>query len=349
MAITKSTFGTYKGKTVTQYALSNTHGMTVKIMDYGATITSLQVTDKYGETKEIACGFDSFESYFSEAYKNNSPYFGCIVGRYSSQIKDAKFTLNGKEFLLAANCGNNNLHGGKEGFDKKMWKAELVNVKNASAALKMSLKSNHLEEGFPGNVAVSVLFSLNDANELLMDYTAVPDADTPLSLTNHCYFNLSSFSESIENHQVQVNTNKRLVLDDSGAATGEVVQLDGKADDLRTPKRIGDVHNAMNDGFEHFYVFDNPKQNLKQVATISSEKDGLTLEVSTTEPCMLLYSGKYTSDALKRESGDAFGKYRGFCCETHRYPNGPNIENSPRSITKKGETFKSTTVFKFNV
>ena len=212
----------------------------------------------------------------------------------------------------------------------------------------MTLFSKDLEEGFPGNVDVLVIFNLTDNNELRIDYSAIPDADTPLSLTNHTYFNLSGFSETVENHIATVNTDKRLEMDETGAATGKIVNLEGQVDDLRTGKCLSDVHNAMGDGFEHFYIFDNPKEDLKHVASISSEIGGLTLDVLTTEPCMLLYTGKYTSDELARENGEQYGKYRGFCCETHRYQNGPNIPNSPKSITKAGETFKSTTVFKFS-
>ncbi|WP_282134251.1 aldose epimerase family protein [Seonamhaeicola maritimus] len=347
MSTTKSNFGNYNDIAVEQYTLSNDNGMEVKIMNYGATITSLKVPVKGGGIREVACGFDTFEGYFAEDYKNNAPYFGCTVGRYCSQIKDAKFTLNGKEYSLADNCGPNNLHGGAVGFDKKIWSSEEVKIDGAAAALKMSLTSESLEEGYPGNVEVSVTFSLNNNNELSIDYLATPDADTPLSLTNHTYFNLSGFSETVENHMAQVNTNTRLETDDTGAATGVILNLDGKADDLRTGKRIADVHGAMGDGFEHFYVFDNPNSELQQTAIVSNPSGDLSLEVFTTEPCMLLYTGKYTSDDLKREDGTQFGKYRGFCCETHRYPNGPNIENSPGSITKAGETFKTTTIFKF--
>lgn len=346
MSVTKTSFGNYNDVDIQQFTLSNDNGMAVKITNYGATITSLKVPVD-GELREVACGFDALSGYFSEDYKNNAPYFGCTVGRYCSQIKDSKFTLNDKTYSLADNCGPNNLHGGAVGFDKKIWDAEVITIQGASAALKMRLKSKDLEEGFPGNVDVSVVFSINNANELHINYEATPDADTPLSLTNHTYFNLSGFSESIENHKAQVNTNKRLETDETGAATGVILTLNNKADDLRQPKRIADVHQAMGDGFEHFYVFDNPNANLIQTAVITNSVGDLSLEVYSTEPSMLLYTGKYTSNDLKREDGTQFGKYRGFCCETHRYPNGPNIKNSPGSITKAGETFTSTTIFKF--
>ncbi|MGO4917919.1 aldose epimerase family protein [Maribacter spongiicola] len=342
----KSDFGYLAGEKVDLYTLKNANGMVVKITNYGATITSIQIPDSNGKLKEIACGFDTIEGYFSDNYKANSPYFGSTVGRYCSQIKDAKFSLNGKTYDLAGNCEPNNLHGGVVGFDKRIWDTTFED--NDQSTIKMSLLNKDMEEGFPGNVQVDVSFTLTDDNELKIDYNATTDADTPLSITNHTYFNLEGFSETVENHNAQVCTNKRLELDDTGAATGKIVNIENQADDLRVSKRIGDVHDAINDGFEHFYVFDNEKADLNQVASISSEKEQIRLDVFSTEPCMLLYTGKYTSDDLKRENGIQYGKYRGFCCETHRYPNGPNIEGSPKSITKAGESFKSETVFKFS-
>ncbi|WNH11936.1 aldose epimerase family protein [Thalassobellus suaedae] len=342
MSIDISNFGNYNGETIKLFSLKNKNGLEVKITNYGATVTSILAPNKNGDIENIACGFDTLDGYFGKDYVENSPYFGGTIGRYCSQIKDSKFTLNGKQYQLAKNCGENNLHGGVEGFDKKVWKAEKI-----ENCVKMSLSSKDLEEGFPGNVKATVIFTLSSNNELKIEYRATPDKDTPLSLTNHTYFNLNAFESTIENHKAQVNTNKRLVMDDSGAATGEIVDIKGKSDDLSSGKIIGDVHKAMGDGFEHFYVFDNPEFKLQEVARISSDVSGRSLTVSSTEPCMLLYTGKYTSDAIKRENGEQYGKYRGFCCETHRYQNGPNIENSPKSITKAGEEFTSTTIFKF--
>lgn len=346
MITNKADFGVVKDEKIELYTLRNNKGVEVKITNYGATITSLTVPNSKGELENIACGFDTLEGYFGKDYVENSPYFGSTVGRYCSQIKDAKFNLNGKEFQLATNCGNNNLHGGVVGFDKRIWDAEMVKHEGFYS-LKMSLFSKDLEEGYPGNVKVSVLFSLTEDNELKIEYTATPDQDTPLALTNHTYFNLDAFSSTVENHIAQVNTSKKQVMDGTGAGTGEIVSIEGEADDLTEGKKIGDVHHAMGDGFEHFYVFDNPNFELQEVAKVTSEASGRSLTVFSTEPCMLLYTGKYTSDAIKRENGEQYGKYRGFCCETHRYQNGPNIENSPKTITKAGEEFKSTTIFKF--
>ena len=342
MSVEVSIFGNHQDEDIKVFSLKNEHGVEVKITNYGATITSILVPNKAGHIENIACGFDTLDGYFGKDYIENSPYFGGTIGRYCSQIKDSKFILNGKEYHLAKNCGDNNLHGGNVGFDKRIWDA-----KAEGNSITMSLYSKDLEEGFPGNVEVSVTFILTHDNELKIDYSGLPDKDTPLSLTNHTYFNLNAFSSTVENHNAKVNTAKRHAMDNTGAATGEIINITGQADDLTKGKVIGDVHEALGDGFEHFYVFDNADFKLQEVAEIKSDESGRTLTVFSTEPCMLLYTGKYTSNAIKRENGEQYGKYRGFCCETHRYQNGPNIENSPKSITKAGDTFKSTTIFKF--
>ena len=342
MHVQTSNFGKYQDEIIKEFSIKNNNGIEVKITNFGATITTIKVPDSKGNIENIACGFDTLEGYFDKGYLENSPYFGGTIGRYCSQIKDSKFTLNGKEYQISKNCGENNLHGGFVGFDKKVWNA--IAIENG---VKMTLLSKDLEEGFPGNVAVTVTFILTDENELRIDYSATPDQDTPLSLTNHTYFNLNAFSSTVENHKATVHTTKRHVMDDTGAATGEIATICGEADDLSKGKIIGDVHKELGDGFEHFYVFEDADFKLKEVAKISSETTGRSLTVLSTEPCMLLYTGKYTSDEIKRESGEQYGKYRGFCCETHRYQNGPNIKNSPKSITKSGEEFKSTTIFKF--
>ncbi|MDG1228287.1 MAG: galactose mutarotase, partial [Polaribacter sp.] len=183
MIINKTLFGSFKNQNIDLYTINNSNGMSVKITNYGATITEISVPNSTGELENIACGFDTLGGYFSKEYVDNSPYFGGTIGRYCSQIKDAKFSLNGKEYELSANCGNNNLHGGNVGFDKRIWNTEIIEGNESS--IKMTLTSKHLEEGYPGNVAVSVLFTLTANNELKIDYSATPDQDTPLALTNH--------------------------------------------------------------------------------------------------------------------------------------------------------------------
>nr|WP_010925659.1 aldose epimerase family protein [Microscilla sp. PRE1]AAK62867.1 MS145, putative aldose epimerase [Microscilla sp. PRE1] len=338
----KTYFGEYLGKQVYLYTLVNNCGMEVKITNYGATITSILLPIK-GKKIEVVCGFDRLESYFTEVYKSNAPYFGSTIGRYCSHIKNAKFTHSGKEYLLTANAGSNNLHGGMEGFDKRVW--EVLSFDQSS--LTMGLTSPDGDQGFPGKVEVTVCFTLNDNNEILIKYEGVVDQETPLSMTNHAYFNLTGFEEGIENHQVKINASQRLETDETGAATGTLLEISNQPDDLRGYKRIGDVREQLGDGFEHFYVFDNPEGILQEVCQVASPGNEVILSVHSTEPSMLFYTGKYTSDELHRENGQQFGKFRAFCCETHRYPNGPNIPGSPGTFTGPDEPFVSETHYKF--
>lgn len=345
MAINSRHFGSFKGEEVLLHTLENDNGMSVSLMNYGATITSIKIPDSSGVIEDICCGFDLFKGYFSEVYTANAPYFGGTVGRYCSQLKDAKFILNGQEYNLAKNCGENNLHGGNQGFDKKVWKVRPFSSEKAQ--LQMELRSHHLEEGFPGNAKVSVTFTLNKDNELHINYRAISDQDTPFAITNHSYFNLSGFKNSIAQHTIKINSGKRQLWDTSGAATGEEISVQGKPDDLRLPVVIQDAQELMGDGFEHYYLFEEKGFDLDKVAEICDVQSGRSLEIVTTEPGMLFYTGKYTSDELRRETGEKYGRYRGFCCETHRYPNGPNIAKAPGSILKKDEIFESTTIYKF--
>lgn len=345
MKLTATDFGQLDNTPIKLFTLQNDNKLTVKITNYGATITSITLPDASGKIEEIVCGFDTLDSYFSDAYQANAPYFGGTVGRYCSQIKDAKFKLNGETYQLAKIVGDNNLHGGKLGFDKRIWTVK--NYDEAIPTLTLSLKSEHLEEGFPGNVDIAVTFSLTNDNELKIHYHATTDADTPFTMTNHTYFNLTGFKDSVEGHFVQVNADTKQVWDNTGAATGENSAVVDQPDDLREPKQIGEVHQAMEDGFEHFYLFPDKGFRMEEVADFKEPNSGRTLKVATTEPGMLLYTGKYTADNLQRENGLQYGKYRGFCCETHRYPNGPNLKNAPKSILRQGEKYDSTTIFTF--
>ncbi|MBN7813378.1 galactose mutarotase [Algoriphagus sp. H41] len=345
MKTTRSDFGQVEGSPIGLFTLCNSNGMEVKVMDYGATITSIQVPDRSGRLLEVACGFDSLEGYFSKNYRANAPYFGCTVGRYCSHIKDGHFTLNGRRYDLAKNAGGNNLHGGEVGFDKRVWIGSIPNPE--AAEVLMTLESRDMEEGFPGNVSVNVTFSLSVDNTLSIRYEAKSDAETPLALTNHTYFNLSGFSSNILGHSARIAASRRLVMDKTGAVTGAVIDLECQPDNLWDCKVIGEAQQAIGDGFEHYYVFDKPAFQMAEVAEFGCAETGIGLKVATDELGMLFYTGKYTSDSLMRENGLQYGKFRGFCCETHRFPNGPNLPNSPGTILKPGHVFRSATTFSF--
>ncbi|AZQ65550.1 galactose mutarotase [Flammeovirga pectinis] len=345
--IKQQLFGVYEDHKIHLYTLQNTNGMTVKIMTLGATITSIQVPDKNNEITEVACGFDQLEGYFSAAYTANAPYFGCTVGRFASRIKDGKFKIDGAEYALATNDGSNHLHGGLKGFDKQIWKCvnQVSTAKDESITFQKS--SLHLEEGFPGNVQIQVTFTLKGSNALQIKYNAVTDHKTPISLTNHTYFNLSGFTETVGNHTAKILADAFLKADHTNVPVGEIEEVKNTVLDLNQGRLLSEVFAELPTGCEHYYLF-NQMDELKEVATFDHSKTGIALQIQTTEPGMLFYTGYFTSNDLKRESGDQFGRYRAFCCETHRYPNGPNIDNAPRAFATPNEPFNSTTVYQFS-
>ncbi|MEM6800069.1 MAG: aldose epimerase family protein [Bacteroidota bacterium] len=347
MKINRKVFGQIEEETIHQYILENDKGMIVKLMNYGACITSIKIPNQEGEHIDLVCGFDQLQGYFSSAYIQNAPYFGCTVGRYSSRIKDGTFELDGTTYELAVNDGSNHLHGGLAGFDKKVWKVEEIE-REGEVGIKMSLKSLHMEESYPGNVEGSVIFSLNNENELNIRYEGKTDQATPLSLTNHTYFNLSGFKQTIEAHQARIFSDTILEADETNVPIGNLANVVGSPLDLRSGKVLKEAFKELPTGFEHYYIFKQSENALAKVAEFEDIESGRKLEVYTTEPGMLFYTGYFTSGELARENGDQYGRYRAFCCETHRYPNGPNIPHSPNSITRPNSPYKSNTCFKFS-
>jgi aldose 1-epimerase len=343
MPITKTTFGSLLGQEIELYTLENAHGMRVKVTPYGATVTSISVPAANGRA-ELAAGFDSLDGYFSEAYLNNAPYFGCTVGRYASRIKDGKFSIDGKDYQVDVNDGSNHLHGGIGAFDKRVW-----NVDHADGqSLKLSLHSKDGDGGYPGNLDVSIVYTLNDDNELVMEYQGVTDQATPLSMTNHTYFNLSGFTETIHNHQAQVQADAFLQPDATNVPVGEEQTVGGHFTDLRQAARLGDRLDETETGFETYYRFDGPAKSPRQVASFTHAASGRELQVLTTEPGALFYTGYFTSDELSRSNGDKYGRYRSFCFEASRYPNGPNLEGITDAVLQPNEFYSSQTVYKIN-
>jgi aldose 1-epimerase len=345
MKITTTPFGAVDGVDVDLYTLENDNGVIARITNYGGIVTSLVVPDAQGGRADIVCGFDTLDGYFSEAYKANSPYFGCLVGRYAARVKDGRFTVDGEDFQVATNDGPNHLHGGIKGFDKRVWTAAAFED-TEGLCLELKRTSPDGEEGYPGRLEVLVIYRLNNENELSIDYQAQTDKATPLSLTNHTYFNLGGFTDRILNHKAMIAADRFLVPDDTNVPVGDEFEVAGTVWDYKAPKPIGDVFEESEMGFETYYVFSKPVGTFAKVASFSDETSGRTLEVSSSEPGMLFYTGFYTSDELKRESGAGFGPFRAFCCETSRYPNGPNIAGAPDSILKPDSKYESKTVFK---
>lgn len=348
MNLSSTPFGEFEDQPVELYTLENDNGMAVKITTYGGTVTSIVVPDKDGIREDVVCGFDTLDGYFSDEYKTNSPYFGCLVGRYAARIKDGKFTVDGTEYQVATNDGPNHLHGGIQGFDKQVWSVADTKTSDDSVSLVLSLTSPDGQESFPGTLETVVTYELNNQNELRINYNAKTDKTTPVSLTNHTYFNLNAFRDKILDHTLQLNSERYLLPDETNVPVGEEAQVSGTACDFNEPRRIGDAFGELPMGFEHYYAFSNETGELAKVAEVTEPTSGRRLEVLTTEPGTLLYTGRYTSDDLKRESGAQFGQFRAFCIETSKYPNGPNIPGGESSVLTPDQDYNDTTVYRLS-
>lgn len=336
-------WGVTDGKDVYQYTLQNKAGTIVKIINYGGAITDLSVPDKNGKPDNVTLAFDSLEGYL----QNGNPCFGCLVGRFANRIGKARFNIDGKEYILAANNNGNTLHGGLKGFDKVVWDATPLTEKNG---LLLSYKSKDGEEGFPGNVTVHVTYLLTEDNALEIAYEAVADAPTPINLTNHAYFNLSGGTDGdILNHVLQLKPNQYTEADEKLIPTGVIASVKGTALDFTTAKKVGQDIEKVAPGYDHNFVIEN-YGTLQSIASLHHITSGRHMEVLTTQPGVQLYTGNFLNGQLKQTyKNRVFNKYAGLCLETQHYPDSPNKPGFPSSILKPGETFKELTVYKFSV
>ncbi|BCX46198.1 aldose 1-epimerase [Haloferula helveola] len=346
MKVERQPFGEVGGREVDLFTLSSGNGLVARITNYGGILTSLRVADRDGRPGEITCGFDSLGEYFSEAYRSNSPYFGCVVGRYAGRIKDAAFGVDGVRHEVPANDGENHLHGGIDSIDKRVWEAETFE-EPGKVGLRLTITSPDGDNGYPGNLEMSVTFTVTEENELSIEYGAVTDRATPLSMTHHAYFNLNGFADRILDHEAMIDADRFLVPDGSNVPVGDEFEVSGSVWDYSRPKPIGEVFAEESKGFEHYYVFRKKAGEFGKVAEFVDASSARRMEVLTSEPGMLFYTGFYTSDELRRNEGMRYGQFRGFCCETSRYPNGPNLADAPDSVLRPGDAFRSRTVFRF--
>jgi aldose 1-epimerase len=347
-AIERTNFGkTVDGTAVDLYTLTNANGMKAKIMTYGGIITELHVPDRGGKFGDVVLGFDNLEGYLAE-----HPYFGAIVGRYANRIAKAKFTLDGKEYTLATNNGPNSLHGGLKGFDKKVWKAE-PRENPDEVALNLTYRSADMEEGYPGNLSVSVTYTLTNKNELRIDYRAATDKPTILNLSNHSYFNLAGpASGNVLNHELLLAADEYTPVDDALIPTGEIASVRGTPLDFTDPKtigsRIGEIP-AKIGGYDHNLVLRSGGKKLELAVRAYEPKSGRVMEMLTTEPGVQFYTGNFLDGKLKGKGGVLYQKHQGFCLEAQHYPDSVNQPNFPSVILRPGETYKQSTVYKFSV
>ncbi|HEX6717957.1 MAG TPA: aldose epimerase family protein [Pyrinomonadaceae bacterium] len=349
--VTKQSFGkTDAGENIDLYTLRNAHGAEAKIMTYGAILVSLKVPDRSGKFDDVVLGFSDSDSYL----KKNAPYFGAIVGRYGNRIAKGRFTLNGVEYKLAVNNGENHLHGGIKGFDKVVWTGHEMKTK-AGPAVVLTYLSKDGEEGYPGNLNVRVVYTLTNNNELKIDYSATTDKDTVTNLTHHSYFNLAGEGTGdILNHVLTINANRFVPTDAGSIPTGELRSVAGTPFDFLKATAIGARINQDEEqlkfgkGYDHTFVINGRAGMLRLAATAYEPTSGRVMQVWTTEPGVQFYTGNFLDGTLTGKSGKPYPFRSAFCLETQHFPDSPNHPSFPTTTLRKGATYKSTTIYRFS-
>lgn len=350
-AVSQDMFGIMpNGDTVVRYTLTNSHGMQVKILNYGGIIQSLLVPDKNGKMGDVVLGFDSLAQYISQ-----SPYFGALVGRYGNRIAHGTFALGDSTYHLYLNDGPNSLHGGKIGFDKKIWGVTPFNT-DSTEGLKLHYLSPDGEEGYPGNLNVNVTYTLNNDNALRIDYEATTDKPTVLNLTNHAYYNLNGGKGTALHEQLMLNADSFVPVDSTSIPTGELLPVAGTPMDFLHPTavgaRINDDYNQLklvHGGYDHCWVL-NTHGNLSEVAaSVYDPLNGRFMEVFTTEPGIQFYSGNFLDSTLKGKYGNVYPQHACIVLETEHYPDSPNQPSFPTTVLQPGDTFHSSSIYRFSV
>ena len=338
------------GTPVTLFTLRNPLGTEVHLTTYGAAIVACRTRDRDGCLGDIALGFSDLDSYV-----DHSAYFGAVVGRYANRIADARFSIDGRTYMLAANDGPHHLHGGRRGFDKHVWNATAFEHEQRRGVTFVRV-SPDMEEGYPGNLAVQVQYTLTDRDELVVDYAAHSDAPTPVNLTQHTYFNLAQETAvDVLDHRVQINASAYTPVTEGLIPTGDIVQVDGTPFDLRraTAIRAGidQPHEQLRlaRGYDHNFVLDRTGEGLVLAARLLEPTTGRTLEVSTTEPGLQFYTGNFLDGTLRGRSGQPYRRRSGVCLETQHFPDSPNRPGFPSTIVRPGKTLITQTVFRFGI
>lgn len=344
MKLTTTHFGNLKdGRNVSLFTISNKN-ISVKITNYGAIITAINMPDKEGNTDNVVCGFDSFETYINDEYLGSYPYFGAIIGRFGNRIANGHLEIEGKTYEMAINNGPNHLHGGKVGFDQKLFAAETIET-GTEVGVKLSYTSPDGEENYPGNLKVTCIYTLNEASELGIQYYAETDKTTVVNLTNHTYFNLTGQKENILNHELELTATKMTEMVEQ-IPNGNIVPVAGTVYDFTTSKKLG--ADGLEMGYDDNYVMDNEDGELKYIGCLKEVKSGRKIEVLTTQPGMQVYTG-YWNPELIIDGKKKFGSFSGIALETQHYPDSVHHDNFPTTLLKPGEVYDQKTVYKFIV
>jgi aldose 1-epimerase len=330
--------------------LKNAKGMEVHAIPYGGIITSIRVPDRTGKFDDVVLGFDNPDDYV----KNNGPYMGVIVGRYANRIAKGSFELDGKTYKLATNNGSNHLHGGIKGFSKVVWQAEKFQNRNGVGVI-FRYTSPDGEEGYPGTLKAQVTYTLNDRNELIVDYLATTDKPTLVNLTNHSYFNLTGGTRDVLDHEMQIDADRFTPIDRTSIPTGTLAPVQGTPFDFRKPTPIGarikqdDEQIRMGNGYDHNFVVNRKNNDLVHAARVHDPLTGRILDVSTTEPGVQFYSSNFLDGSIKGKGGRAYTKNFAFCLETEHFPDSPNQPSFPSTVLRPGKEYRSRTVYAFSV
>jgi aldose 1-epimerase len=346
--ISRKPFGqTADGKEVYLFTLRNASGAEALISNYGGLVTSLKMPDRSGRISDVVLGYDNLADYIKE-----TPYFGALIGRYGNRIARGKFTLDGQDYHLATNNYPNTLHGGVKGFDKVVWEPTLLTTPQG-ASLKLTYLSKDGEEGYPGNLSVTVVYTLTEDNALKVEYTATTDQDTVVNLTQHSYFNLAG-KGTILDHVVMIPADKFTVIDSTLIPTGELRPVQGTPFDFRKPTPIGarinqdDEQLKFGKGYDHNWVVNKPLGEFGLMARVTEPTSGRVLEVLSSEPGLQFYSGNFLDGTLKGKGGQVYQFRSGFCMEPQHYPDSPNRPEFPSVVLKPGQTYHNTIVFRFS-
>jgi aldose 1-epimerase len=342
MNVEKEVIGTGpEGDEVELFTLTNDNGLKVKIMTFGAVVTAVEVPDRDGKVENVTLGLDSLDDYIAR-----NPFLGSTVGRFANRIGGAKFTLDGVEYTLAANNGENHLHGGEIGFDKHIWQTETISTSD-SVGVKFSRISPDGEEGYPGTLTTAVTYSLTANDELVMDYSAETDKPTIVNLTNHAYWNLAGpAAGDVLQHELMINGPSYLPVDKGLIPTGAVASVTGTPLDFTTPHKIGE-HIEEIGGYDHCYVLAEAKAGMPLAARVVEPGSGRVMEVYTTQPGIQLYTSNHFDGTLSA-FGVTYQKYHAFCLETQHYPDSPNKPDFPTTVLRPGEKYQQTTLHKFS-
>lgn len=347
MGINKEIFGYLpNGQAIDVYILTNSKGLKAKVINYGATLISLEVPDRQGQLADIVLGHKNLDGYLR---RETNPYFGGTIGRFANRIARGHFILDGIEYHLATNDGRNHLHGGLKGFDQVVWQAEPIEEENA-VGVKFKYLSPDGEEGYPGNLQCSVIYRLTADNELRIDYEAVTDKPTIVNLTHHSYFNLAGEGEgTILDHELMINADYYTPVDSELIPTGEIAPVKGTPFDFTQPKAIGLEISQVPGGYDHNFVLRESSEPLKLACELYDPKSGRKMAIYTTEPGLQFYSGNFLDGSIIGKGGRPYIKHAGLCLETQHFPDSPNHPNFPSTVLRPGQKYQSTTIHRFSV